>query len=332
MKALVVESKGVTRLREIGDPLPGREEVKVRVKRAALCYRDLLQLRGFYPRMKYPVILGHEVVGQVVEVGEGVKRLEPGDVVVSMTFIPDWSCDRCRAGEENSCPNSRLYAQEVDGFFAEEAIIKESTAVKVPEGVSLEGAVVVPCVVGMILGGLRRVGLKGGERVLVTGAGGGVGVHAIQVAKALGAWVAAATGSQEKERYLSGLADRVVVGESFSEEVRRSGEVDVVVEAVGSPTLQESLKSLRNGGRVLLVGNVEPSSPFQLRIGYVILKNLKLIGHVGSTKADLIQGLHMVKEGKVKPIVQRTVGLGEVLEALNSMGAWKGVGKVLVSF
>jgi Zn-dependent alcohol dehydrogenases len=71
MKALVVESKGVTRLREIGDPLPGREEVKVRVKRAALCYRDLLQLRGFYPRMKYPVILGHEVWVKWLRWGKG---------------------------------------------------------------------------------------------------------------------------------------------------------------------------------------------------------------------------------------------------------------------
>lgn len=135
-------------------------------------------------------------------------------------------------------------------------------------------AVLVPCVIAMIYkGGLRRASLSQGETVLVTGGaggGGGVGIHAVQLAKAMGgARVIGVTSREDKAGgAVAKYADEVVIGSKFGgdEVKKRAGEVDVVVENVGTPTLGESLRSLRMGGRLVLIGNVKPDEAYELRL------------------------------------------------------------------
>ncbi len=250
MKAVVVQGKQKGyRIEEVPDPIPGKDEVVIRVNRAALCYRDLLQLQGFYPRMKYPVILGHEVVGTIEQVGENVKGFKEGDKVISLLYAPDGTCHYCQMGEEAYCHSRLGYSEELDGFFAEKAKIKVTSLVKVGTNVPDEGAVLVPCVTGMVYRSLRRAKLQKGETVLVTGASGGVGIHAIQIAKALGAKVIGVTTSEEKAAFIRKFADHIIVGSKFSEEAKKIGDVNVVIDTVGTPTIDESLKSLWMGGR-----------------------------------------------------------------------------------
>jgi len=332
MKAIVVPGpRQGYKLQEVPDPKPGKDEVIIRVDRAALCYRDLLQLQGYYPRMKYPVILGHEVVGTIEEVGEEVKGFEVGDKVISLLYAPDGTCEYCRMGEEAYCHDRLGYSEELDGFFAEKAKIKVTSLVKVPQGTSDEGAVLVPCVTGMIYRGIRRAGgIRPGELVLVTGASGGVGIHAIQVAKALGAKVIGATTSEEKAKIIKQYADHVIVGTKFSEEAKKIGDVTLVIDTVGTPTFEESLRSLWMGGRIVQIGNVDPSQIYNLRLGYIILKDIKIVGHASATKYDAEQALKLTAEGKIKPVIAGTVSLEDIDRGYQMIKDKNKIGKVLV--
>ncbi len=168
---------------------PGRAVLSISY--ASLCYRDLLELMGgYYPRMRYPVVLGHEAVGVVEESMD--PRYRPGDRVVPMLYEPDGTCDMClRGGEEVYCRSRRSYGGGGRGWVLRgEGRRGGNALVKVPTWVNDELAVLVPCVIAMIYkGGLRRASLSQGETVLVTGGaggGGGVGIHAVQLAKAMG--------------------------------------------------------------------------------------------------------------------------------------------------
>lgn len=331
MKAVIVPGKKQGyMLEEVPDPKPNKDEVIIRVNRAALCYRDLLQLEGYYPRMKYPVILGHEVVGTIEEIGENVKGFKEGDKVISLLYAPDGTCKYCKIGEEAYCHSRLGYSEELDGFFAEKAKLKVTSLVKVDSNVPDEGAVLVPCVTGMIYRGLRRANLQEGETVLVTGASGGVGIHAIQVAKALGAKVIGVTTSEEKASIIKKFADYVIVGTKFSEEAKKIDDINVVIDTVGTPTIEESLKSLWMGGRLLQIGNVDPSQIYQLRLGYIILKDIKIIGHATATKKDAEGALKLTASGKITPVIAGTVRLDEIDKGFEMLKDKKKVGKVLV--
>ncbi|WP_338601418.1 acryloyl-coenzyme A reductase [Sulfolobus tengchongensis] len=331
MRAVVVpgKQKGYV-IQEIPDPIAGKDEVVIKVERAALCYRDLLQLQGYYPRMKYPVVLGHEVVGTIEQVGENVKGFKEGDRVISLLYAPDGTCKYCQIGEEAYCHSRLGYSEELDGFFAEKSKIKATSLVKVNGNVTVEGAVLVPCVTGMIYRSLRRAKLQKGETVLVTGASGGVGIHAIQVAKALGAKVIGVTTSEEKASTIRKFADYVIVGSKFSDEAKKIDDINIVIDTVGTPTIEESLKSLWMGGRLIQIGNVDPSQIYQLRLGYVILKDIEIIGHASATKRDAEETLKLTGEGKISPVIASTIRLDEIDKGYEILKDKRKIGKVLV--
>jgi acryloyl-coenzyme A reductase len=330
MLAVVVTGKGRFEVRDIAMPSLNAGEVLVRIKYAALCYRDLLQLRGYYPRMRYPVVLGHEAVGVVEESRD--PRFSKGDRVVPILHSIDGTCDMCLRGEEVYCRNRLSFGEEVDGFFAEYARVTGNSLVKVPDWVSDELAVLTPCVLAMLYRGFRRINLNMGETVLVTGASGGVGVHAVQLARAMGARVIAVTRSEVKAKVLGKFADDVIVGSGFSEEVKRrfNGGVDVVVEAVGTPTIGESIRSLRAGGRLLLIGNVNPDETYQLRLGYAILKDIMILGNAAANRSDVVSVFGIVKVRPIEPVVAAKYPLREFAEALRMLESGSRIGKVLL--
>ncbi len=168
---------------------------------------------------------------------------------------------------------------------------------------------------------------RAGDVVVVTGAGGGVGIHAVQVAKALGCRVIGVTRTEEKAEVVRKAgADSVVVGSAFAEEVKRAhGGADLVLEAVGEPTMAESIRSLKWGGRLVLVGNVTAGT-FPLPLGVVILKGLSVLGSVGSTVRTMREALEMMAKGSVKPVV-REIRLEEHEEAFTSLREGRAVGR-----
>ncbi len=315
-------------------PAASGDEVVIRQSFTGICFRDILTLRGKFPRVRLPIVPGHEVSGIVAGVGEKVKSVREGDRVSGLIYMPCGRCSFCAGGRENLCRNKRTLGEDVDGSYAPYVKLSESSVVSVPAGVSDESSVIAACVTGMLIQALvNRAKLSEGEAVLVTGAGGGVGAHAIQVASAMGARVIAETSSQWKVEGIHRLgADSVVPAGSFSGNVKSitNGEgVDIVIETVGSPTFRESLKSLNYGGRLVLIGNVEASS-IDLPLGYVILKGLEIIGSVSSTRENVAEALELSRKGLIKPVVDRRTDLEHIEDAYAAMEKKSTFGRVLI--
>jgi D-arabinose 1-dehydrogenase-like Zn-dependent alcohol dehydrogenase len=327
MRAILVPEKGKwAELKEVDLGKPREDEVLIKVVYSSLCYRDYLQLKGFYPRMKYPVILGHEVSGIVEEDPRGEYR--KGDRVTSLLYFYDSKCDMCSIGYENQCRNKLGYSEELNGFFSQYAIIKRKSLLRVPSEIDMKIASITPCVIAMVYRGLKKASFTKGMSVLVTGASGAVGVHAVQLVKRMGGEVIAVTSSEEKAKLIEKLGALTITSRKFSDELRRRREVDLVIENVGSATLDESMKSLRPGGKLILIGNLDPSSPFNLRLGYVIVKEIEIIGNVSSTRREVEEVMGYLKD--IQPI-GKTIEIEDVPNALREieMGT-KGVGKVFV--
>lgn len=276
---------------------PGR--VVVKVAAAGVCFRDYLAWQGFQ-RVKLPTVPGHEFAGVVEEVGEGVVEFKPGDAVAGMMFEYCGECEYCRSGREYLCKNRKIYGEDLPGAFAEYISVDRKSLVKIPPGVSFEAASFAACVLSTIVRGVKKIGVAPGMRILVTGAGGGVGIHAVQIAKAYGAKVIAVT-SHGKAEAVGKYADYVITEKAFSEEVKKLGGADGAIEAVGGPTLEQTVRSLNWGARIALIGNVDPQ-PTPLLLGLLILKEVEILPVIQGSRKDLEEALKLLASGSVKPI------------------------------
>src|SRR5579871_6740823 len=243
MRAVLIREAGDTSkllLEEVPRPSPGPGQALVRVRAVGVCYRDLLDRLGKYPFMKRPVVTGHEFAGEVAEGGAGAP-FSVGDRVAALHRPPCGACDECRAGEETRCTGSfASFGHTVDGGYAEYAVADAAALVPVPDAVPLQQAAFLHCTAGVALRALRhRARLVAGETVLITGASGGVGIHAVQVARLLGARVVAVTSKESKAEALraAGADDVLVAAGAFHREaLARTGGADVALELVGAPT------------------------------------------------------------------------------------------------
>ncbi|WP_243678866.1 zinc-binding dehydrogenase [Vulcanisaeta distributa] len=149
----------------------------------------------------------------------------------------------------------------------------------------------------------------------------------------MGARVIAITRSPEKARFIKQFADEVVTEQRFSKVVKdltNNVGADIVIEAVGTPTLEESLRSLRSGGRVIIIGNVNPDETYQLRLGYLIMKDIIMIGNVRSNRSDVAETLKLLSKGFVKPVIAATFPLDKFSDALEFMKNNSRIGKILI--
>ena len=271
--------------------------------------------------MKRPIVPGHELAGEVVEVGSSVRDVAVGDRVVNLHVAPCGQCRYCVAGHHPRCERAmHNLGLTADGAYAEYALLQERAVVPLPDGIAFEQGCFLACTAAVALRALvTRGGLVAGEHVLITGASGGLGLHGIQVAKALNAEVTAVTSSEKKADTLRAMgADHVIVATDgkFHGEVVAStnGGVDLVMDTVGVPTLNSAIRSVRTMGRVVVIGNVTIERA-QLNPGLFILKELTLTGSSGCSKDDLLKVLDWVKDGTVKPVIDRVLPLDDAVEA-----------------
>jgi acryloyl-coenzyme A reductase len=324
MHAIVLEKTGgpeELHYRAVDDPRPGPDEVLVRVGAAGVCGRDLIDRRGGFPAMKLPTILGHEFAGEVIETGAKVSAWSKGDRVANLHRPFCGACSSCLAGESVDCERAwQSFGHSVDGAYAELVVAHERALVKLPDAISFVDAASIGCTAGVALRALRHdARLELGETVLVTGASGGVGAPAVQLARRMGARVIATTSSARKADWLRELgADGVVVtdGERFHERVRElsGGGVDVALELTGSATFDSALRSLKRRGRLVVVGNIS-TERVQLNLGAVILFAQHLIGSHGFDSRDLEDCFALVEQGELVMHVDRTLPLQRAAEA-----------------
>jgi len=333
MKAVVLEEiKKNPIIKDVEKPSVKRDWILVKVVRTAVCYRDVLTIDGFFPRAKTPLILGHEFAGIVEDVGEGVNEVSKGDGIVSLPYTYCGVCEYCRSGRENLCINRMWYGENIDGSFTEYILVHRSSIMKMKPKVDWNYASISSCVIGMIVHGLKELGnIKEGMKVLVTGASGGVGIHAIQVAKAYGAEVIAYTSKEEKARFIETVKpDHIIVGEkNFSKIVKKEyGGVDIVIENVGEPTFMQSLRSLKWGGRMVIIGNVSVK-PAELPLGLIILRENVIHGTLSSTKNSLREALELGSKGLVKAVGSE-YSLNDALKAFDIMRSGKSRGRIFL--
>jgi D-arabinose 1-dehydrogenase-like Zn-dependent alcohol dehydrogenase len=324
MKAVVLHEPGPAdnlKLEQLPTPELMAGHVLVRVRASGVCYRDVVDRRGGFPFMKRPVVPGHEFAGEVEALGPGVENIAVGDRVVNLHRAPCGQCEYCKAGHEPRCTGSFLmFGLTVDGSYAEQVLAPAAALVPLPASIPFEKGCFLMCTAAVALRGLRTRGrLVAGETVLVTGATGGVGLHGIQVAKALGARVIAVTSSASKQESLHAVgADDVVVSAdlTFHKEVkaRTDGGVHVVLDCVGTPTLNSSIRSVRPMGRVVVAGNVN-ADPHTINPGYMILNEVEMCGTSACTRADLEQVLGWVEEGKLEPMLAEVLPLDQAADA-----------------
>jgi 2-desacetyl-2-hydroxyethyl bacteriochlorophyllide A dehydrogenase len=321
---------------EVPPPAPAADQMLLRVAGCGVCGHDLLNRAGHFPHTPMPCVMGHEIAGTVVQAGPLVTRFREGDRVAVIQRIPCGACPLCRAGRENVCTSGPgFYGEGLSGGYGAFVVASERNAVRVPDGVPLHVAAVLSCAIGTGYHALRRAALRLGDTVLVTGASGGVGIHTLRLARLMGLRaIAVSTSAGKAERLHAAGAAEVVVspGLDFHRDVRAltgGTGVDAVIEIAGAPAFAASVRSIRAGGRMVVVGNVAPGSvPFNPALA--ILKELDFIGSGHATLSDLEAVMALVERGEIAPEIGATFPLEKAAEAHRAMEDRGTTGRVVL--
>jgi len=335
MKAIVLHEHGAGGLRyenDFPDPTPSAGDVVVRVRAASLNYHDIFTRRGMPGiRIPMPAIMGLDVAGEIAALGQGVSGWKIGDRVL---------------GDPINRVEGGLTGETVHGGLAEYCRLRAHQLVAIPDGVGFATAAALPCAYGTARRMMFTNGrVKGGEKVLILGASGGVGVCCVQLAKLAGATVIAATSSAEKAARLRALgADHTIdtSREDFVEAIyrlygkptRRGGSsdrgVDVVVNYTGGDTWTKCLRILRVGGRLLTCGATAGYDPPE-DIRYIWTFELQILGSNGWALDDITALLDMVQSGRLEAVVDATYSLERAAEALARLENRQVFGKLVIT-
>lgn len=342
MKAVVLERHGgreELQFKDFPDPIPGPNDVVVRVRACGLNHLDILAREGRVPvNIPMPHILGCEVAGDIAALGSLAQAsgLKAGQPVAVLTRLSCGRCEHCLAGEDNICIKAQAIGLAAHGGYAEYVKIPVQNAVPLPQGVSHEDAA--GSVMSMLTAWhmlLGRAELRPGETLLVLAAGSGIGSAAVQLGKFVGARVIATAGSDDKLASARELGADAVVNystQNMVEEVKRlTGKrgVDVVFEHVGAATFEASVECLTRNGRLVTCG-AHTGSKVNLDIWKLFAKQLKLIGSYLGTKRELHDLLRVMATGSLRPVIYRKLPLQDAREAHRLLEERQQFGKVLL--
>lgn len=269
-------------------PEPASDEVAIRLEASGVCHRDLIDRDGRISFLQVPVTPGHEGVGRVVLAGPDVTEWAVGDRVATLHRDACGACAACHAGDSSLCQRAvRAFGLTVDGTYARWLLAPQTSLYAVPDALDPALAATLHCTFGTAWRGLVTVGgLRAGERVLITGANGGVGEAAVQIAARFASRVIAVVRREGHEERLRALGATDVLVSPDNRFHKEAPDADLVLECVGEPTFNASLRSLRVGGRVAVVGNVTPDRA-QLNLGFVVTMGMRILGPGGANRADM---------------------------------------------
>lgn len=314
------------RVEHVPVPAPGHNQVLVRVEACGICGSDVHFLDGHAPVTVAPITLGHEPAGTVESVGEGVGGLALGQAVVVRPGDSCGQCGPCNAGRGNICERSRVLGMHVDGGLAQFVVAPAADLIPIPDGVPFEQAAIIGDAVATPYHALVERGqVRAGESVAIFGCG-GLGLHAVQLARLAGAGkvIAVDVRAAALSRALAAGAD-ATVDASEGRPSRRIRELvggcDLALECIGrSETIGEAVKSLRRGGRAVVVGmgpepiSLPPPNSFTW-------SEHSLIGSFGSSAESVRRLLAMVATGRLdlSQSVSRILPLADVNEGIASL-------------
>lgn len=340
MKAAIFRQHGgpeVLEYADVPDPQIRANEVLVEVKACALNHLDIF-VRGGLPGIQIPLphILGNDIAGIVREVGALVTWTKPGDEVMVSPGVSCGHCDACLSGQDNLCRDYDIMGYRRDGGYAELVAVPGVNIIPKPSQLSWEEAAALPLVTVTAWHMLvTRVNVQPGENVLVHAAGSGVGSIAIQIAKLRGARVITTASSDEKLEKARELgADQTInyTNEDWPKEVRRVTDrkgVDVVVEHTGAATWPGSISSLKNNGRLVTCGATSGYNA-HTDLRQVFYRHLTILGSFMGSKAELLEAMKFVRDGKICAVVDRVLPLSEARRAHEVIESRGQFGKVVL--
>ena len=301
-------------------PRPGEAVAKVMACGAGLTIHHARM--GRVPGVNYPLIIGHEITAVITALGEGVEGLQEGDAVTAHFYVTCGRCKWCLINRETLCENFTGYiGRQVQGAYAEYIKLPARNFIKLPAGLDYENnaaevsvicdAIATPYKV------TRRARIAPLENVAVIGAGGGVGIHMVMLARWANARVIAVDVSEEKLAKCMEIGAEAAVDASKDDvteallELTGGLGVDVAIDFVSQDTtLEAAAEALDKGGRLVTLGGFTPK-PFRLSAGSLLNGELEVIGSRSFTKQEIIESLELCARGDVWPIVTETYRLEE---------------------
>jgi alcohol dehydrogenase, propanol-preferring len=318
---------------EVQDPVPGPEDVLIKVDACGVCHSDLHIAEADWPHLqriiKKPLILGHEVVGKVVDKGSAVTNLEIGDRVgVAWVHWTCGSCELCREGRENLCTRQIITGAMVDGGFAEFISAKASHALKVPNNLSSEEAAPLFCAGVTVYRAIKNSGVKQGQRLGVFGIG-GLGHLAVQIARIFGAEITAIDVDDSKLEFARSLGATVTLNAARQEpakELRKVGGLHVAVVTSGAKAAyDQAFYSVRSSGALVVVGMPAEDLTFPA----IMMREIRISSSATGTREDLRELLELAASGKIRCKIE-TRPLEQVNEVFDLMRRGQITGRVVL--
>lgn len=339
MRAIVLreyEQPMVMEERPVREPVGS--EVLLRVGAAGVCGTDLKLFRGKNPRLKLPLVLGHEFAGEVVALGPEVRQRKIGDRAVVYMYMNCGQCEPCLTGHENLCSNRRgFFGFDRDGGFSEYVVVPEGNLVPVPDSVTFEEAAILGDAVATSWHAVRtQADLKPAQTLMVMGLG-GLGLHAVQCGRACGAQVIAVDSVQCKLDMARENGAQYVVNASsgdYTQEVRSiTGGKGVDAVATFRPHAEDiapAIKCARPGGVVVMVAYIDIGKTLDLDQRFVQSMEVRLVGARGNTRQELADVVQLVATKQLKPLIAGTYPLEQVNEALDQLATGQVTGRMVL--
>jgi len=325
MKAAVLrELKAPLNIEEVARPKPDPHEVLVEVEACGVCHSDLHVAHGDWPQLvpitKLPLVLGHEIVGRVVEKGAAVTELELGDRV-GIPWV-HWTCGECgfcREGNENLCVKQKITGVTVDGGYAEFVKAPASHALKIPDELSCIDAAPLFCAGVTVYRALRHAKIEPGQRLAIFGVG-GLGHLAVQIGHGLGAIVTAIDISEDKLEHARSLGATHTLNAATAKvvrELRGAGGVHAaLVTSAAKAAYDTAFPCVRPGGTLLVVGL--PSEPICFPPILMAASEIRIQASSVGTRQDMREVLAIAAAGKVRCQVKTRL-LAEANEVLEEL-------------
>ncbi|WP_460977764.1 alcohol dehydrogenase AdhP [Spirosoma knui] len=335
MKAAVAHTHGQPlQIEDVPVPtvIPGR--ILVKVAACGVCHTDLHAINGDWPvKATLPLIPGHEGVGTVMAVGEGVTQVKVGDRVgVPWLYTACGHCEHCFSGWETLCEQQQNTGYSVQGSYAEYVLADPNYVGHLPDSLSFEEAAPILCAGVTVYKGLKETEVKPGQWVVISGIG-GLGHLAVQYAKAMGMRVAAVDIQDDKLALAKSVGADLVINAATEDPVAViqetiKGAHGVLVTAVSRSAFKQAVGMLRRHGTLSLVGL--PPGDFDLNIFDIVLTRKTVRGSIVGTRQDLIESLALAAQGKVN-VHYHSDRLENINEVLANMAAGKIDGRVVLT-
>ncbi|WP_197748852.1 MULTISPECIES: alcohol dehydrogenase AdhP [Hymenobacter] len=334
MKAAVARAYGQPlQIEQVPVPQVTAGRILVKVAACGVCHTDLHALNGDWPvKATLPLIPGHEGVGTVVAVGEGVTQVKEGDRVgIPWLYTACGHCEHCYSGWETLCPSQQNTGYSVQGSYAEYVLADPAYVGLLPDSLSFQQAAPILCAGVTVYKGLKETEVKPGQWVVISGIG-GLGHLAVQYAKAMGMLVAAVDVQEDKLRLAQSVGADLVVNAATHDPVevvqqQLGGAHGVLVTAVSQAAFAQGVGMLRRRGTLALVGL--PPGGFDLNIFDVVLARKTVRGSIVGTRQDLVESLAFAAAGKVQVHFQ-TERLENINQVLADLSAGRINGRIVL--